>query len=59
MRAATAFALMGLIAYFAAEGMAAPIPAHLMKKADDDLAKLQGKWKLESLRLGARTCLSR
>src|SRR5437763_62584 len=31
---------------------AAPVPKHLMKEPETDKAKLQGKWKLQSLKLG-------
>ncbi|MCI0703084.1 MAG: hypothetical protein L0241_18560 [Planctomycetia bacterium] len=31
---------------------AAPVPKHLMKEPGSDKGKLQGKWKLQSLRLG-------
>ncbi len=31
---------------------AAPVPKHLMKEPEGDQGKLQGKWKLQSLRMG-------
>jgi len=35
---------------------AAPVPKHLMKEPENtELAKLQGKWKFESLRIGGRS----
>ena len=55
----TAFVLLVALTAFAV-GQApvvlagtAPVPKHLMKEPEnDDKAKLQGKWKLESLQLG-------
>ncbi|MCI0703085.1 MAG: hypothetical protein L0241_18565 [Planctomycetia bacterium] len=32
--------------------VAAPVPKHLMKELEGDQKKLQGKWKLQSLRMG-------
>jgi uncharacterized protein (TIGR03067 family) len=53
MRAAE-LVLSGLVAALAVavgESPAAPVPKHLMKPGSDK-DKLQGKWKLESLRMG-------
>jgi uncharacterized protein (TIGR03067 family) len=46
--------LSGFVLTFAGSlGVAAPVPKHLMKEAENtDQAKLQGKWKLESIALG-------
>lgn len=35
----------------------APVPKHLAKKADGDKAKLQGKWRVESLKMGDQDIL--
>jgi uncharacterized protein (TIGR03067 family) len=48
-----ALVLFGLVA-FAARGVAAPVPKHLMKEAEGEKAKLQGKWKVEAMRLGGK-----
>jgi uncharacterized protein (TIGR03067 family) len=36
---------------------AAPVPKHLMKAADGDKAKLQGKWKVKSVQMGGKNIL--
>jgi uncharacterized protein (TIGR03067 family) len=36
---------------------AAPVPKHLMKEPESDKAKLQGKWKVESLTMGGKDVL--
>jgi uncharacterized protein (TIGR03067 family) len=33
---------------------AAPVPKHLMKEPESEKAKLQGKWRVESLRVGGK-----
>jgi uncharacterized protein (TIGR03067 family) len=54
----TAFLMLAVLSGFAlmfagSMGVAAPVPKHLMKEAENpDQAKLQGKWKLESVGIG-------
>jgi hypothetical protein len=52
----TTLALFGLSAAvvlsLGATTGAAPVPKHLMKEPEGDKAKLQGKWKVESIRMG-------
>jgi uncharacterized protein (TIGR03067 family) len=50
-----AFALFAGVASLVVSGgpaVAAPVPKHLMKEAEGDLVKLQGKWKIQSLKMG-------
>src|SRR5262245_36609083 len=51
----TAFVLFvasGVLVASAGPVASAPVPKHLMKEPEGDKGKLQGKWKLQSLRLG-------
>lgn len=53
-----AFVLFGIVVAFVStvsqRGVAAPVPKHLMKEPETDKAKLQGKWKVQSLLMGGK-----
>lgn len=55
MRVLVLFALTAAVVTLVGPAAAAPVPKHLMKEAEGgDKAKLQGKWRVQSITFGGR-----
>jgi uncharacterized protein (TIGR03067 family) len=49
-----ALVLFGIAVGATPQAAGAPVPKHLMKEAEGEKAKLQGKWKVEAMRMGGK-----
>ncbi len=58
MRVLALFGLTVAVVTLAGPATAAPVPKHLMKEPESDKAKLQGKWKVQSIQMGGKNVLA-